>query len=58
MRNFFVNQEFFLLLIEEIFDNKYGMFKTIEDSEKVWFNRQVYFNFDLNRHHLLRNSEV
>ena len=34
-------QEFFLLLIEEIFDQKYGMFKKIEDTQNIWFNSQV-----------------
>ena len=38
---FFIVQEFFLLLIEEIFDQKYGMFKEIEDTQNIWFNSQV-----------------
>ena len=43
----FPYQEFFLLLIEEIFDDKYGMFKTIEGSPNVWFNSQVCFHSSL-----------
>ncbi|EDV21812.1 uncharacterized protein TRIADDRAFT_59918 [Trichoplax adhaerens] len=32
-----VRKEFFLLIIREIFDPKYGMFQVIEDSNMTWF---------------------
>lgn len=35
-------KEFFLLLIKEIFDRKYGMFKEIESSRTVWFDPQTF----------------
>ena len=34
-------QEFFLLLLTEILDPKYGMFIHIEESKTIWFNDQV-----------------
>ena len=34
-------QEFFLLLMRDILDPKYGMFKTIEENHLIWFNKQV-----------------
>lgn len=33
-----VRKEFFMLLIKEILDPKYGMFKEFEDSRAVWFS--------------------
>lgn len=34
-------QEFFLLLMKEILDPKYGMFKFFEESRLQWFNPNV-----------------
>lgn len=36
-----VRKEFFLLLIKEVLDPKYGMFKAYTDSRLLWFNPQV-----------------
>ncbi|EDO34592.1 predicted protein [Nematostella vectensis] len=33
-----VKKEFFLLLLTEILDPKYGMFTYLEDSQTIWFN--------------------
>ncbi|XP_065063407.1 probable E3 ubiquitin-protein ligase HERC4 [Rhopilema esculentum] len=35
-------KEFFLLLIEELFDKKYRMFKEIESSQSVWFDNKTF----------------
>ena len=37
-------QEYFLLLMREILDPKYGMFKIIEENHLIWFNKQVKNN--------------
>lgn len=34
-------QEFFLLLMKEILDPKFGMFRTIEENNLIWFNKHV-----------------
>ena len=37
-----VKKEFFLLLIREILDLKYGMFRHYEDSRLIWFNEESF----------------
>lgn len=37
-----VRKEFFMLLIKEILDPKYGMFKEFEDSRTVWFSEHSF----------------
>lgn len=37
-----VRKEFFMLLIKEILDPKYGMFKEFEDSHSVWFSEHSF----------------
>ncbi|XP_028404345.1 probable E3 ubiquitin-protein ligase HERC4 [Dendronephthya gigantea] len=37
-----VKKEFFLLLMRDILDPKYGMFKTIEENRLIWFNKQSF----------------
>lgn len=37
-----VKKEFFLLLIREILDPKYGMFKHYEESRLIWFNESSF----------------
>lgn len=37
-----VRKEFFMLLIKEILDPKYGMFKEFEDSRVVWFSEHSF----------------
>ena len=37
-----VRKEFFLLIIKDILDPKYGMFRYFEDSRLVWFNGQTF----------------
>lgn len=37
-----IKKEFFLLLMREILDPKYGMFKTIEENNLIWFNKQSF----------------
>lgn len=37
-----VRKEFFMLLIKEILDPKYGMFKEFEDSRAVWFSEHSF----------------
>jgi len=38
-----VTKEFFLLLMQDLLDPKYGMFKEFEENRTIWFNS---FNFD------------
>ena len=38
-----VTKEFFLLLMQDLLDPKYGMFKEYEETRTIWFNS---FNFD------------
>ncbi|XP_071479300.1 probable E3 ubiquitin-protein ligase HERC4 [Diadema antillarum] len=37
-----VRKEFFMLIMREFLDQKYGMFKTYEDSGKIWFNSKTF----------------
>lgn len=37
-----VKKEFFLLLIREILNPQYGMFKNYEDSRLIWFNANFF----------------
>lgn len=37
-----VRKEFFLLLIKEILDQKYGMFQEYEESRMIWFNPSLF----------------
>lgn len=37
-----VRKEFFMLLLREILDPKYGMFKTDNDSRQVWFSEDSF----------------
>ncbi|PIK41851.1 putative E3 ubiquitin-protein ligase HERC4 [Apostichopus japonicus] len=37
-----VKKEFFMLIMREILDPKYGMFKFYEESRFVWFNRKFF----------------
>ncbi|XP_071491070.1 LOW QUALITY PROTEIN: probable E3 ubiquitin-protein ligase HERC4 [Diadema antillarum] len=37
-----VRKEFFMLIMREILDPKYGMFRYFEDSGKIWFNNKSF----------------
>lgn len=37
-----VRKEFFMLLVKEIFDPKYGMFKEYEETRAMWFSEDSY----------------
>lgn len=37
-----VKKEFFLLLLKEIFDPVYGMFKQSEESNMIWFSNNPF----------------
>lgn len=37
-----VKKEFFLLLMKEILDPNFGMFKTIEENNLIWFNKHSF----------------
>eukprot|EP00057_Strongylocentrotus_purpuratus_P007783 XP_011662257.1 PREDICTED: probable E3 ubiquitin-protein ligase HERC4 [Strongylocentrotus purpuratus] len=37
-----VRKEFFMLIMREILDPKYGMFRFYEDSGKIWFNSKSF----------------
>ncbi|XP_013397514.1 probable E3 ubiquitin-protein ligase HERC4 isoform X1 [Lingula anatina] len=37
-----VRKEFFLLLLREILDPKYGMFRYYEESRMIWFNNKTF----------------
>lgn len=37
-----VRKEFFMLLLREIFDPKYGMFKEYEESRLLWFSEDSF----------------
>ena len=37
-----VRKEFFLLLLKEILDPKYGMFKVYEETNTIWFHPTCY----------------
>eukprot|EP00794_Sanderia_malayensis_P012026 gene12026-13267_t len=48
-----LRKEFFLLLIEEIFDLKYGMFVELEDSNAVWFQNDPQMYEDVEMYFLI-----
>lgn len=37
-----VKKEFFMLLLKEILDPKYGMFKEYEETRTIWFNEYTF----------------
>lgn len=37
-----VRKEFFMLLLREVLDPKYGMFKYYEDSRSIWFSEASF----------------
>lgn len=37
-----VRKEFFLLMMKELLDPKYGMFRYNEDSRLIWFAHKVF----------------
>lgn len=37
-----VKKEFFMLLLREILDPKYGMFKQYEETRVIWFNEDSF----------------
>lgn len=41
-----VRKEFFMLLLKDILDPKYGMFKTYEESRSIWFTEDYFENED------------
>ncbi|XP_053683215.1 probable E3 ubiquitin-protein ligase HERC4 isoform X2 [Sabethes cyaneus] len=41
-----VRKEFFMLLLKDVLDPKYGMFKTYEDSRAIWFTEDYFDNED------------
>ncbi|XP_055628123.1 probable E3 ubiquitin-protein ligase HERC4 isoform X2 [Toxorhynchites rutilus septentrionalis] len=41
-----VRKEFFMLLLKDILDPKYGMFKTFEESRSIWFTEDYFENED------------
>ncbi|XP_055530268.1 probable E3 ubiquitin-protein ligase HERC4 isoform X2 [Wyeomyia smithii] len=41
-----VTKEFFMLLLKDVLDPKYGMFKTYEDSRAIWFTEDFFENED------------
>ncbi|OWF39726.1 E3 ubiquitin-protein ligase HERC4 [Mizuhopecten yessoensis] len=42
-----LRKEFFLLLLREVLDPKYGMFKYYEDSRVYWFNPMTFESIDM-----------
>ncbi|KAM8924385.1 putative E3 ubiquitin-protein ligase HERC4 isoform 3-T3 [Pelodytes ibericus] len=42
-----VRKEFFLLIMRELLDPKYGMFRYYEDSRLIWFSDQTFEDSDL-----------
>lgn len=42
-----VRKEFFLLIMKELLDPKYGMFRYFEDSRLIWFSHKTFEDFDL-----------
>merc|ERR1711963_1234908 len=42
-----VRKEFFLLLLKEILDPKYGMFKVYEETNTIWFHPTCYEDIDM-----------
>ena len=47
-----VRKEFFLLLMREILNPNFGMFKEYEDSHHIWFNRYL-FEEDISMFHMI-----
>ncbi|XP_052894618.1 probable E3 ubiquitin-protein ligase HERC4 [Anopheles moucheti] len=41
-----VRKEFFMLLLRDILDPKYGMFKSFDDSRTIWFTEDYFDNDD------------
>lgn len=37
-----VRKEFFLLIMKELLDPKYGMFRYYEESRLIWFSHKVF----------------
>lgn len=37
-----VRKEFFMLLLKEILDPKYGMFKQYEETNTIWFSQDTF----------------
>lgn len=37
-----VRKEFFLLIMKELLDPKYGMFRYYEESRLIWFSNKVH----------------
>jgi len=42
-----VKKEFFLLLLKEVLDPKYGMFEYFSESRLIWFNRESFESTDM-----------
>ncbi|XP_030626975.1 probable E3 ubiquitin-protein ligase HERC4 [Chanos chanos] len=42
-----VRKEFFLLIMKELLDPKYGMFRYYEDSRLIWFSNKTFEDIDL-----------
>uniref|UniRef100_A0A3P9K827 HECT and RLD domain containing E3 ubiquitin protein ligase 4 n=1 Tax=Oryzias latipes TaxID=8090 RepID=A0A3P9K827_ORYLA len=42
-----VRKEFFLLIMKELLDPKYGMFRYHEDSRLIWFSNKTFEDIDL-----------
>ncbi|XP_072293208.1 probable E3 ubiquitin-protein ligase HERC4 isoform X2 [Eucyclogobius newberryi] len=42
-----VRKEFFLLIMKELLDPKYGMFRYFEDSRLIWFSHKTFEDIDL-----------
>uniref|UniRef100_A0A3Q3WPS4 HECT domain-containing protein n=1 Tax=Mola mola TaxID=94237 RepID=A0A3Q3WPS4_MOLML len=42
-----VRKEFFLLIMKELLDPKYGMFRYYEESRLIWFSNKTFEDFDL-----------
>ena len=42
-----VRKEFFLLLLKEILDPKYGMFKEYEETQTIWFHPNCFEDIDM-----------
>lgn len=42
-----VTKEFFLLLLREILDPKYGMFKEYEETRAIWFTENSFEDNDV-----------
>lgn len=49
-----VTKEFFLLLVRQILDPKYGMFKEYEETRAIWFTENSFEDNDV--YFLIGNS--